>query len=148
MIPTYSKAKLSRHMSYPIGAEALTEGLSDGPHIESFTVTFWASGFQQVLARGKPYTVLEAKYRAVRNSGYGGKVTWGSEAEKWQLTVYPVLRELRHVANSLIRERGLPQVVQWLSASEHAGWLSHDQRIELVFDPAEETLSVRESSGA
>ena len=148
MIPTHSKTKLAQHMSYPIGAEALTEGLSDGPHIESFSVTFFGWGFQKLLARGKPYMVLQAEYRPSRNPGYGGKVNCLSDVVRWELTVYPVLRELRHVANSLIRERGLPLVIQWLRASERAGWLSHDQHIELVFDPAEGTLSALESSGA
>jgi hypothetical protein len=156
MIPTQYKAKLPRHLSYPIGAEALTEGLADAPHAESFSVSFrdeavWpASRFQQLLAQQHPYKVLVAEYRPPQKPGYIGPqslVESGWYDEKWQLTVYPVLRELRHRASCLLREQGLPLVVQWLRSSASTGWLTRDHRIELVFNPAEETLSSQESSG-
>ena len=40
MIPTQYKAKLPRHLSYPIGAESLSEALAGAPHVESLSVTF------------------------------------------------------------------------------------------------------------
>jgi hypothetical protein len=156
MIPTRYKARLPRHLSYPIGAEALTEGLADAPHAESFSVYFggnpvWPdSRFQQALAQHQPYKVLVAEYRPSRKAGYGGAqflVESGWYDAQWQLTVYPVVRELRHLANRLIRERGLPLVAEWLRSSKRAGWLTRDQRIDLVFNPVEELLSVQEISG-
>jgi hypothetical protein len=151
MIPTMQKAKLPPHLSYPVGAEALTEGLADAPHAESFGVTFWhnpfwpRSRFRQALAQQQQYKILVAEYRPSQKPGYGRAQSLVNE--KWQLTVYPVARELRHLSNRLLLERGLPLVVQWLRASQCAGWLFRDQRIELVFNPAEEALSAQESSG-
>ena len=142
MIPTRSKTKLPRHLSYPIGAEALTEGLGIAPHSESFSVSF--------LGKQQPHTVLVAEYKPSNKPGYGGMnflVESGWYNEKWRLTVYPVARAVRHLANRLIRERGLPLLVQWLRSSERAGWLTRNQRIELQFNPAEETLSAEENSG-
>jgi hypothetical protein len=156
MIPTTYKAKLGKHLSYPIGAEALTEGLAAAPHAESFGMSFWgkpayqASPFQSAAAR-QPCTVLVAEYRPARKPGYGGAnfmVESGWYDEKWEVTVYPVVRELRHLANRLIRERGLPLVVEWLRSSKRAGWLSRSQRLELMFNPTEESLSVQEVSAA
>ena len=156
MIPTQYKAKLPRQLSYPIGAQALSMALVGAPHAESFSVFFHkrpvepASWFRQVLAQNHPYLILMAEYRADKSPGYAGAqfmIDRGWYEKKWELTVYPVLRELRHQANCLLRDRGLPLVVQWLRSSEQAGWLSRDQRIELLFHPAEETLSVQESSG-
>jgi hypothetical protein len=152
---TRYKAKLPRWLSYPIGAEALSEGLTGAPHIESMSV--WFSGkpvwpdslFQEALAREHPYKVVVAEYRPARKPGYGGAqflVESGEYDEQWRLTVYPVIGELRHLTNRLLRERGLPLIVQWLRSSERAGWLARHQSIELVFNPAAETLSARESS--
>lgn len=156
MIPTRHKAKLPRHLSYPIGAEALTEGLGNAPHTEELSVSFWGtpvwpySRFQRTLAQQQPYKVLVAEFRPFQKPGYRGAqclVESGWYDEKWLMTVYPVVRELRHLANRLLRERGLPLLVQWLRSSERAGWLTRDQRIELLFNPVEESLSAQEMSG-
>ncbi|MCU0876120.1 MAG: hypothetical protein MUE50_27680 [Pirellulaceae bacterium] len=156
MIPTQYKSKLPRPLSYPIGAEALSAALVGAPHAESFSVFFYerpvepASRFQTILAQKHPYVLLVAEYRTRKMPGYTGAqfmIDRGWYGEKWEVTVYPVLRELRHEANRLLRDGGLPLVAQWLRSSAHAGWLSRDQRIELVFNPAEETLSAQESSG-
>ena len=156
MIPTHYKAKLPRQLSYPIGAEALTEGLTGAPHAELLSLSFWGkpvwpgSRFKQVEAQQWPYTILVVEYRPARQPGYGGArymIESGWYDTKWEVTVYPVVRELRHHANCLLRERGLPLVVKWLSGSNRPGWLSRDQRIQFVFSPAEGTLSAQESSG-
>lgn len=143
MIPTCYKAKLSRQQSYPIGAEALTEGLAGAPHLDAFSVWF-SSGWrlQKLLARRVPYTILTAEYRRPRKMGY-----IRADDEEWRLTIYPVIRELRHSANRLLREVGLLLVTQWLRPSEQASWLFRDQRIELVFDPVAESLSSQEATG-
>jgi hypothetical protein len=109
---------------------------------ESFSVSF--------LGKQQPDTVLVAEYKPSNKPGYGGTnflVESGWYDEKWRLTVYPVPRAVRHLANLLIRELGLPLLVQWLRSSGRAGWLTRNQRIELQFNPAEETLSAEENSG-
>jgi hypothetical protein len=156
MILTRFKEKLSKHLSYPIGAEALTEGLAGAPHVEFLALSFWGhpfwpnSRFQVVLAEHQPYKVLAARYWPAHKLGYGGAPSLmpaGYYDEQWELTVYPVVRELRQLANRLLRERGLPLLVQWLRSSERAGWMSRSHEFELVFSPAEELLAARESSG-
>jgi hypothetical protein len=157
MIPTRHKAKLPRYLSYPIGAQALTEALASAPRAEAFTVSFWGkpvwpdSRFRRDLAEQHPYTILVAEYRPREKPGYGGCRSLAEKGwydEKWQLTVYPVVRELRHLANRLLLDRGLPLVVEWLRSSQRAGWVSRTQRIELVFHPAAELVSANEVTGA
>jgi hypothetical protein len=156
MIPTQYKARLSRHLSYPIGAEALTDGLVGAPHAESFTVSFrgkptWPNArFQLALTQEHPYKVLVVEFQPAEAPGYSGsrfmvESRWYDE--KWRVTVYPVARALRHLANRLLRERGLPLVAQWLRSSSHSGWVARHRRIELVFHPVEKSLSAQEVSG-
>lgn len=156
MIPTASKHKLPGHLSYPIGAQALTEGLAGAPHLDSLTVSFWdqpvwpASRFQKILADKQPYVIMAAAHDPVRKPGYGGSnsfVESGWYDEKWKLTVYPVLRELRHMANELLREKGLGLITQWLRCSTQAVWLLHYHRIELIFHPLEESITTTEENG-
>jgi hypothetical protein len=157
MIPTRYKAKLPKHLSYPIGAEALTEGLVGAPHAEALAVSFWGtpvwpgSRFQKALAEEQPYVVLAATHEPARKPGYGGAqalVESGWYDEKWELTVYPVVRELRHLASQLLKEQGLPLIAEWLRSSQQAGWATRQHRVELVFDPTEETITGKKVSGA
>ncbi len=156
MIPTKYKAKLPKPLSHPIGAKALTEGLADAPHAEGLTVSFWGkpvwpgSRFQNALAEQHPYVVLVARYEPAQRPGYGGAqslIEGGWFDEKWVLTVYPVIPKLRHLANRLLREQGLPLVAEWLRSSRQPGWTARQQEIELVFNPTEGAISARTSSG-
>lgn len=156
MIPTRVKAKLPRNLSYPIGAEALGEELAGAPHAESLSVTFrdeavWPnSEFRRLLTERLPYRILAAEFRPARGPGLiasNDMLERGWFDESWQLTVYPVLSEFRHVANRLLREEGLPAIVRWLRSSGRAGWSTRSQRIELVFGPADTSLAAQENSG-
>src|SRR4051794_30669093 len=116
MIPTHLKSKLPRHLSYPIGAEAISEGLADAPHVEAFTLMFrdnpvWpASEFQRLLRERLPYPIMVGEFHPTRRPGYGGAqylIETGWYNEEWKIVVYPVARELRHLATQLLREQGL-----------------------------------------
>lgn len=157
MIPTRYKARLPRHLSYPLGAEAISEALAGAPHVEALSLTFsnepvWpAAEFRRLLGGRLPYNVMAAEYRPARKPGLSASsamVQRGWYDETWELKVYPVLAELRHLANRLLHEEGLPAVVTWLQSSGRAGWAATSQRIELAFDSAGEALACRERHGA
>jgi hypothetical protein len=157
MIPTQHKAKLPRGLSYPIGAEAISEALAGAPHVESLALAFrdqaiWpASEFRRVVAQRLPYAILAADYRPALKGGYGAPhylIESGWYEEKWELQVNAVASDLRQLASRLLRERGLPAVAQWLRSSQRAGWCTRSQWLALEFDPTGETLVARESSGA
>lgn len=154
MIPTRYRSKLPGHLSYPIGAQALSEALAGAPHAEALTVGFSddlfaysAVDFQRLLRERKPYKILEAEHKPARKPGISASnqsVEEGWFDEKWEIRVFPVLCELRHLANRLLKDQGLPAVAQWLRSSQQPGWNSRQQWLELVFDPAGETITARE----
>lgn len=143
-------------MSYPIGAEALTVGLGDAPHVAELRIWFlnepcWpGSRFRKMLAAKEPYKIFSVKYTPARKPGYTGcnfLVQNGYYEAKWDLNVYPVVRDLRHVAKELLLSEGLASIVQWLRGSQRGGWLERGQFIELIFDPTEKTLTARGTTG-
>lgn len=156
MIPTRHKAKLPRHLSYPVGAGSISEALAGVPHFEALSVTFWdeaawpASEFRRLLAGRLPYKVMAAEYQPARKAGISGSdhmVQLGWYEEKWELKVYPVLVELRPLANRLLRGEGLPAIVKWLKTSDRSGWITTWQRVELMFSPTDESLTSQVTSG-
>ena len=60
LIPTAYKAALPRHLSYPVGAEAVSRALADSPHLSELRLSFhdqvvWpASASQQILKNRHP----------------------------------------------------------------------------------------------
>lgn len=157
MIPTRHKAKLPRHLSYPVGSKDITEGLAGVPRVDLLSVAFldqaiWpGSEFRRLLAGRLPHKVMEARYGPAGKPGISGAkhmVDMGWYDEKWELSVYPVLVEFRHVANQLLRDQGLPAVARWLRSAERAGWGMKSRWIVLVFNAAAGSLAASEGSGA
>ena len=153
MIPTCYKSKLPKLLSYPIGAAALTAGLAGAPHLDSFSVSFsWipSTSWQSTVLEKHPCTILIARYEPAQKPGYramNSMIEGGYYDEKWELTIRPVLRELRHAANCLLREQGLAWVVDWLRSAEQPDWLGQHQEIELTFNPIEKSITKRTNSG-
>jgi hypothetical protein len=144
MIPTEWKSKLPKPMSYPIGAEALSEALADAPNVEAMTLFFgnsqWpASGSRRVLADQTPHDILIAEFWPAAHRGSN---------ENWFLHVYAVPRDLRYMANRLLREQGLPHLFRWLRASLRPDWRARHQKLALRFIPVEESVTADESRGA
>jgi hypothetical protein len=156
MIPTRHKSKLSRTLSYPIGAEAVTTALEGAPHVESLTLGFYAlrrsrlAEIRQHAPQRQQFVVLSAEYMPATRPGFIGAnymLERGWYDAKWQVTVYAVAREVRHLASDLLREHGLPALVEWLRSSRSPGWENHRQTIELFLNPGEGTLAARTSTG-
>jgi hypothetical protein len=156
MIPTRSKSKLPKALSYPLGAEAISQALADAPHAGELSLSFYdqavwpTAEFNRLVREKLPYRILSAAYvppRKVGRSAPATPVEGGWYQGHWSITVYPVLRGLRHAAGQLLRDRGLPEVVEWLRSSGRAGWDTRQHRLDLVFSPAEGTLSAVREDG-
>ena len=156
MIPTRSKSKLPKTLSYPLGAEAISVALAGAPHVDEFDLSFrdyavWpAVEFNRLVRDGLPYRVLSAAYLPPRRPGRSAPndlVAGGWYLAKWSIDVYPVRRELRHAAGLLLHEVGLPAVAEWLRASGRAGWDTRRHVLDLVFNPSEGTLTVSQDDG-
>jgi hypothetical protein len=153
MIPTRYKSRLGKTLAYPVGAEAISLALAGALHSEALELSFHArpvepaSRFQRVLAERLPYTIVAAEYRPARKPGLsaaGSTIEAGYYDQRWELTVYPVLREFRHVANHLLLEQGFPALSRWLRAAEPAAMGIMIRRAVLVFNPADGSLTVNE----
>lgn len=154
MIPTGYRDKLSKRLSYPVGAEEISNSLADAGDLRPFSLSFCArpvepaSQFQRVLAARQPYTIVRAEYRPARKPGLSAAafmIEAGRYDERWVLDVYPVLRELRHIANQLLRDRGFPAMRLWLDKAAGSARGLVIQNMEIVFDPAGESLVANES---
>jgi hypothetical protein len=156
MIPTRSKSKLPKTLSYPLGAEAISEALADAPHASEMSISFndqavWpASEFQRLVREKLPYHILTVGYQPPLKPGRSAPNTLvesGWYEGHWSITVYPVRRELRSLAGQLLREQGVAAVVAWLRSSSRVGWNTRRHQIALVFNPADSTLSVTQEDG-
>lgn len=155
MIATGYRAKLPKHLSYPVGAEAITTALAGVQAHETLSLKFWfrpfepASRFQGVLAHRLPYPIVVAHHRPARKPGLSAAqfmVDRGWYDARRELVVYPVLRDLRHAANRLLQDCGLPVLARWLNGVAASGQAMLTRRLELVLAPIEGTLNVSERS--
>ena len=131
LIPTGYKQRLPRGLSYPVGAELLSEHLADLPQFADLRVCFsdsptWrASKFQQTLADGVPYEVVTASAESAAS-----------------IYVYPVQRHLRHPARRALVSHGLPALRAWLAAHFPADPL-RGASCAVMFDPPAATVFLR-----
>lgn len=147
MIPTRHKSKLPKTLTWPLGAEAISAGLVDVPHVTNFLLWFadspvWPkSAFQRLLREHLAYAIFVAEYKPAY------KIAGASHVASWEMRVNPVLRPLRAVAGGVLRSEGLPAVFGWLRSFERSGWETRFHRLELVFSPADATLSQQYFNG-
>jgi hypothetical protein len=156
VIPTQFKSKLPKTLSWPVGAEAVTAGLGDAPHAAECRLWFsaspvWrASEFQRTLREAQPYAVLVAEYRPAVNLPYSRSKVMeaaGYYDAKWEKRVNPVPRAWRAGVRALLREEGLPLVADWLRSFKGTGWQDRHHGLELVFAPADGTLTKKRVEG-
>jgi hypothetical protein len=154
LIPTSYRNKLPKHLSYPVGAGEISTALAAAVHVKPLSLGFHsrpvepASEFQRILVARQPYSIVQAIYHPARKPGLSAAafmIEAGWYDECWDLAVYPVLREHRHIANRLLQERGFPALSLWVHKAVRAAQEMVTQRMELVFDPAEESLLANES---
>ena len=121
MIPTRSKSKLPKSLSYPIGAEAISEALADAPHADEMSLSFYDHPentvpkghpyWYRTIRSGLPYLILTVEYQAACKPGLSANnsmIESGWYREHWNLTVCPVLRELRQVADDSSASKDCP----------------------------------------
>lgn len=156
MIPTRSKSKLPKTLSYPLGAQAISEARAEAPHAADFTLSFsdtpvWpASEFQRRLREGTAYLVFVAAFEPVHKTGYLGAkalIERGRYEAHWTLKVNPVRRELRHAVAELLRAQGVPAVVEWLRSAGEAGWEGHRHQLRILFRAVDGVLLIEREDG-
>lgn len=122
VIPTRSKAKISHLLSYPVGAERISEALIDVPQFSTISLNFYAamgSGLREVGLSGKQgYEFLRVEYlnQATPASDWPIMTLYQRPPQHmWEVTVLPVPRSDRHSVRKYIDESALPLIERWFS---------------------------------
>jgi hypothetical protein len=79
--------------------------------------TIFKSDFQDLIKNSGRIPVLRVSFRHVDPGLTGSKyfIEEGFYNENWDITVYPVPRTIKHDAQQIIVDKGLPLVRSWLS---------------------------------
>jgi hypothetical protein len=148
LIPTTGhKTKLPKTMSYPIGAELVSQGLAGVPQQDDLRLSFtYHSSFEKEYKHDHPFKIFEARFdKSEMDLTMSNEfIEQGAYEEKWDLTVYPVPREKRSAAHRLLLEEGLPGIAKWLATERTPLWKTGHKTISIFFDQAEESISFQE----
>jgi len=156
MIPTRYKSKLPHSLSYPVGAEAISESLKGVPQVPALSLGFYdrptvfASEFQKLRDSNSPYPIFNATFRHIQPglSASNKYIAEGWYEETWELSVYPVPRGLKSAARQVLLSEGLPLIRKWLSAERPPSWKHGREHCEIYFVESEGRIILRESDAA
>jgi len=127
------KSKISRKLSYPIGAQLISSELSDVPQAQELSVSFRAK-YERMAERGEPYEIVTVSYQG--NAGFD---------EGWHIKVRPVPRALKHQIQEALVTDFLPSIRQWLNKHADLGNPHEYRSLAVVFDETDETpLALKE----
>ena len=120
VIPTASKSKISTLVSYPVGAERISEALASTPQFTNLRLHFYADTRHMTDRPSKVFEYLEylrVEYlqKAERHYRYPILDLRGRPPQyRWEIVVQPVPRYLRHAIKLYIVNTALPQMDLWL----------------------------------
>jgi hypothetical protein len=115
VIPTMSKAKISRDLSYPIGAEAISRAVEEVPQLPLLRLQFYHSS--DLHLRWGRYEFLRVEYLndATPLDEYPVSRLFDRPPQyQWEIVVQPVPRVHRHRIKTYIAESALNEVRGWL----------------------------------
>jgi hypothetical protein len=140
IFPTSSRSKHSKEVSYPIGAEALSQALIGVPQQEQITCSFYAGHPQ--YDDGKPqFYVLQVSYQKKARNFHHTKSALESGAldPHWSIAVFAVPRHLRGAIKLLLLEQALPDIIRpWLIANNHLTGQTGTTTLDVEYIRAEE----------
>lgn len=146
MLKTLAKAKIGKHLSYPLGAETISEAIGDIPQAAQTAIYFlatpteWASEFRRILRDCEPYPILKCHRNYVGGVPYAGI----SSNISWEIVVYPVARELKADAKNALMTCGLPELKDFLLKTAPSNRTRYpEDHIAFNFDPIEKRVTRR-----
>ena len=104
-----SKAKISRHLSYPVGAEQVSSALISTPQFPRLKLHFYF--WSDSHLRRKDYEFLRIEYLnnvQPRNEYPIWTLYQRPPQWRWEIVVQPVPPEFRHLVKRYIAETALP----------------------------------------
>jgi hypothetical protein len=116
IIPTLSRTKVSRNLSYPVGAELVSAALAASVQFPMLKLHFY-KGIGSGLQRGH-YEFLRVEYlnEATPAEEWPIVTLYKRPPQyRWEIVVQPVPRILRYRISRYIIDSALIQIAQWLS---------------------------------
>ena len=147
IIPTKFKSKLPQRLSFPIGAETLSEALLSVPQFEKLTATFfYYSKANDFPKESVEFSVIEVKFRNLKSNQNSPQqfIDEGFYEETWEITVKPVPRELKQKIKQHLVAEGLPKIREWLSMERQASWLEGRKSLEVSYNKIADVLMNKE----
>jgi len=115
-IPTLSKAKISHHLSYPIGAGAISEALASAAQLAELKLHFYS--WSDLWLKTGYYEFLRVEYLNDATPAQEHPISHLYKRPpqyRWEIVVQPVPRVVRHAIKQYILESALPDIASWLS---------------------------------
>lgn len=144
-IPTKYRSKLSKDLSYPLGAEIISEAFAGVPQFESLSLSFspygsiFSSGVEKTRRHIEPYKIFEVEmhHHLKGLTSPNRFIEEGFYDENWEIHVYPVPAELKSAAKRLLLDKGLPQAKQWCEKPRTETWKTGRKCFQVLFDEKE-----------
>jgi hypothetical protein len=142
VFPTQSRAKHSKFVSYPVGAENLSRALDGVPQHATLQCVFTAGNPHRDVGK-KQFRVMHVLYRKRERSFYDGEdaESRGVFEPKWEIWVYDVRVEQRFEIKKALMDVGLPLMLRpWLIANAALHGQSGEAAFMLDYDAIEKVL--------
>jgi hypothetical protein len=148
MLQTRHKSKVSKYLSYPIGAEILSRELERYSGLPKLELTFLTSSdLHRAIEKGLPHKILRVSFvRWDKSVSIGNDRTYQDYLRGlWSLSVFPVARPLKSKAKEALMTFGLPLVADWMTKRRDPSWYYGRKECVVEFEPKNCTIEFRES---
>jgi len=121
LIPTRYRVKIPHLLSYPIGAEAISDALKDVPQFKQLVLRFYFSTDYH-LKQGT-YEFIRVEYKNRSESSEWTKLGLYKRIEQYtyEIVVQPVPKVFRHKVKGLILSEALPAIRERLATHSELG---------------------------
>lgn len=142
IFPTASRARHSKLVAFPVGAELLSRALDGVPQHGALSCTFWAGTLQRDTG-GEVLHVLSASYtkRARHHNDAGDAGSLGVFDPRWEIWVHAVPVAMKSEIRKALVEIGLPERIRpWLIAQATITGRTGNAAITLEFNRLDKVL--------
>ena len=116
VVPTLSKVKISHHLSYPIGAEAVSSALASTAQFPLLKLHFYYWCDHDPRHRNYEFLRVEYLNNATPVAKYPVTELHNRPPQwRWEIVVQPVPRAVRHRIKQYILNSALPEIARWLA---------------------------------
>jgi hypothetical protein len=143
LIPTSMRCKIPRSLSYPIGAQAISNFMFGIPIFDELSIWF-TNGSSQcesatsfIRARYKRTNLGMSASHSLERSGFYGP--------SWDIWVYAVPCNLNATIREFLKNEGLMEIRNWLEAPRSELWLTASHSITMFGKMTDQFIvSIRE----